>query len=85
MRQELPFTKQNRPWLTSDCIEAMNEQFRVCISQIPPELQETLRDWAAIKVEMGYCHDRPEILEQCAQWAMQQGVPAEVFRTAAPH
>jgi hypothetical protein len=80
MRQELPFTTQNRPWLTSDCIEAMNEQFMECISKLPEDQREDLREWAASKVEMGYCRERPEILELCAQWAMQQGAPAEVAR-----
>jgi hypothetical protein len=44
VHQGLPFTTQNRPWLTSDCIEAMNEAFMVCISKIEPEKREYLRD-----------------------------------------
>lgn len=31
MHTELPFSKQNRPWLTEECIDAMNEQFVVCL------------------------------------------------------
>jgi hypothetical protein len=71
MRQELPFTKQNRPWMTTDCIEAMNEQFMVCISQIDPEHREVLREWAANKVEIGYCHDHPEVMARCHRWGEQ--------------
>jgi hypothetical protein len=81
MRQELPFSKANRPWLTADCIEAMNEQFMVCISKLEPDLREALREWAAAKVEIGYCIDRPELLERCRQWGEQQGVPREVVRS----
>jgi hypothetical protein len=53
MRQELPFTKENRPWLTSDCIEAMNEQFMVCISQFPEEDREALREWLSRRWNLG--------------------------------
>jgi hypothetical protein len=33
--------------MTSECIEAMNEAFMVCISQIPEDRREFLREWAA--------------------------------------
>ncbi len=68
MRWELPFTRENRPWLTSDCIEGMNEQFMACLSQIPEQHREALKEWAAVKVEMGACHDKPDIMERCRQW-----------------
>jgi hypothetical protein len=75
MRQELPFTKENRPWLTSDCIEAMNEQFMVCISQFPEEDREALREWATTKVELGYCLENREVMERCNQWGQLQAKP----------
>lgn len=71
MRQELPFTTKNRPWLTSDCIESINEQFMDCMSTIAPEHREALREWATIKVEIGACHDKPDIMERCHRWGEQ--------------
>jgi hypothetical protein len=65
MKQELPFTRQNRPWMTPDCIEAMNEQFMVCLSHLPDEIREDLRKWAAIKVEVGYCVEHPKVMDDC--------------------
>jgi hypothetical protein len=75
MRQELPFTRENRPWLTSDCIEAMNEQFMACISQFPEEDREALRKWATTKVELGYCLENREVMERCNQWGQLQAKP----------
>jgi hypothetical protein len=76
MKQGLPFTPQNRPWLSPDCIEAMNEQFMICLSHIPEHARESLRDWAAAKVEFGYCHDRPDIIEHCIEeWGREKGAP----------
>jgi hypothetical protein len=70
-RYELPFTRENRPWLTSDCIESMNEQFMDCLSKIPEQHRDALRSWAAIKVEMGACRDKPEVMERCHRWGEQ--------------
>ncbi len=49
MNDELPFTRENRPWLTSDCIESMNVQFRDCLSHIPRQYRDALREWAAVR------------------------------------
>jgi hypothetical protein len=49
----------------------MNEQFMSCMSKIPPEQREALREWAAVKVEMGVCHDKPEVVESCHRWGEQ--------------
>jgi hypothetical protein len=68
MRQVLPFTRENRPWLSSDCIERMNLQFMDCLSKVPPEFRDSLREWAAVKVEMGACYDKPDIVERCHLW-----------------
>jgi hypothetical protein len=68
---ELPFTAHNRPWLTSGCIEAMNMRYMACLSNIPPEYHEALRDWAAIKVEMGTCHEKPDVRERCEGYGQQ--------------
>ncbi len=57
-RYELPFARENRPWLTSDCIEGMNEQ----------KHRNALRSWAAVKVEMGACRDNLEVMERCHSW-----------------
>ncbi len=77
-RHELPFTPQNRPWLTSDCIESMNLQFMDCLSHVPPEHRDTLREWAAVKVEMRACHDKPDVMDAChhwgERWLHEQGV-----------
>src|SRR5215467_12225968 len=37
---ELPFSKQNRPWLTGDCIEAMNQAYMDWILKLEPEERE---------------------------------------------
>jgi hypothetical protein len=50
---ELPFSKQNRPWLTDDCIEAMNQAYVDWISKIKPEQREALKEWVACMVEQG--------------------------------
>jgi hypothetical protein len=65
---EQPFSKQNRPWLTDDCIEAMNNAYMDWISKIEQELHEALNEWIACMVELGYCLDHPEVLERCKQW-----------------
>jgi hypothetical protein len=76
--EPLPFTVRNRPWLTNDCIEAMNEQYMSCMAQIKPEDRERLKEWAAVNVEMHACHDKPDLLARCRewgeQWAREQGV-----------
>jgi hypothetical protein len=66
--RELPFNAKNRPWLTSDCIEGMNEQWMACLSKMPEHYRDTLAEWAAVKVEMGACKDEPEISERCLEW-----------------
>jgi hypothetical protein len=68
MRQGPPFSKQNRPWLSDDCIAAMNQAYLDCISKIRPEHREALKEWAASMVEMGYLLDHPEVMELCQQW-----------------
>jgi hypothetical protein len=40
-------------------------------SKIAPEHREALRQWAAIKVEIGACHDKPDIMERCHRWGGQ--------------
>jgi hypothetical protein len=66
---DLPFTKENRPWLTPDCIEAMNMQWISCMSKIPEESREALGAWAAVKVEMHHSHERPDIHDKCDDYA----------------
>jgi hypothetical protein len=68
LADELPFSSQNRPWLTDDCIEAMNQAYVDRISKIAPEQREALKGWVAFMVEIGYCLDHPEVLELCTQW-----------------
>jgi hypothetical protein len=68
MRRGPPFSKQNRPWLSDDCIAAMNQAYLDCISKIRPEHREALKEWAASMVEMGYLLDHPEVMELCQQW-----------------
>jgi hypothetical protein len=68
MRQPLPFSKQNRPWLTDDCINAMNQAYLDCISKIALEYRETLKEWAASMTELGYLMDHPEVKEICQEW-----------------
>jgi hypothetical protein len=62
---ELPFTLQTRPWLNRDCIEALNDMYLHCMSQIPPDHRDTMRERAISKTEMGYCLERPELMEHC--------------------
>jgi len=71
MNDELPFTRENRPWLTSDCIESMNVQFRDCLSHIPRQYRDALREWAAVKVEIGAWHDKPDVMQRCLNWGEQ--------------
>jgi hypothetical protein len=69
-----PFPAQNRPWLTSDCIDAMNEEYVACMLNVPPESREASKEWAAVKVEMRTCHDRPDVRARCE--AMARGLSA---------
>jgi hypothetical protein len=64
-----PFTRQNRPWLTDDCIEAMNQQYKSCMSKIPPDLQEALSNWAAVKVEMHATREDPKLRGKFDEYA----------------
>jgi hypothetical protein len=64
VRLELPFTKQNRPWLTQEALDDMNGQYVACLKNIPPKDRENLRQWAADKVEMGWCHDKHTVLRE---------------------
>lgn len=68
MAEDLPFTRENRPWLTQDCIESMNIQWMDCLSKIPPAAREALKEWAAVKVEMRICHDREDVMTACHDW-----------------
>ena len=68
---ELPFSKQNRPWMRVDCIDDMNRQWSECMRRIKPEHREALGQWAAVKVEMGVCHDDPKVRYQCHHWGDQ--------------
>ena len=62
--------------MTSDCIEAMNEAFMICISKIPEDRREFLREWTASKVEIGYCLERRDIIEHCMEkWGKLHGAP----------
>jgi hypothetical protein len=61
MNEPLPFTPQNRPWLDDDSINAMNEQFMFCMSQIPDDYKQSVRAWITSKVDLGYCPE--EILD----------------------
>jgi hypothetical protein len=70
---DLPFSRQNRPWLTDACIEAMNHAYADGISKIEKELREALKEWVACMVELGYCLDHPEVLENCRQWGDPRG------------
>jgi hypothetical protein len=54
----------------------MNEEFALCVSRIPPEYRETLRDWAIIKVETTAYADHPEELERCRMYGLEWGVQA---------
>jgi hypothetical protein len=65
---QLPFTRENRPWLASDCIESMNLQWMNCLSKIPEEYRHGLQEWAAVKVEMLQCRDQPEVSDACHSW-----------------
>jgi hypothetical protein len=65
---DLPFSPRNRPWLTPDCIVAMNEQWMACMTNLPEEYQDDLKEWAAVKVEMGRCKDDPQSWEACEKW-----------------
>jgi hypothetical protein len=78
MCQGLPFSKQNRPWLSDQCIDAMNEAYRDFISKILPEHREALKEWAASMVEMGYLFDHPKVIELCQQWGQQQGFVGDI-------
>lgn len=79
---ELPFTPQTRLWLNLDCIEALNETYLHCMSQIPLGYRDTMREWAIGKTEMGYCLERPELMEHCKafglNWGATQGSPRVV-------
>lgn len=68
MRSELPFTKQNRPWLTSECLKEMNEAFTACMSEISPKYRDALWEWALVKTEMEACLDQPEVIERYKRW-----------------
>jgi hypothetical protein len=68
-RKEPPFTAQNRPWLTQHCIDYLNEQFTDSMSQIPADARESLREWAAVTVEMGACLEKPDVRARLRQWA----------------
>jgi hypothetical protein len=74
MCQGVPFSNQNRPWLTDECIDAMNKAYLDCISKIDPEHREALKEWAANMVEMGYLLDHPEVMELCQQWGQRRGL-----------
>jgi hypothetical protein len=66
--------------MTSDCIEAMNEAYMVCISKIDPDQREFLKDWAAAKVEVGYCLERRDVIVHCLEeWGRKKGVPASLM------
>jgi hypothetical protein len=41
-----PFSKQNRSWMTDDCLDALNERYAKCVSKISPEKRDGPRDWA---------------------------------------
>jgi hypothetical protein len=71
MGEGLPFSKMNRPWLTDDCINAMNQAYLDCIAKIEPERREGLKEWAASMVEIGYLVDHPEVVELCQQWGQR--------------
>jgi hypothetical protein len=66
-----PFSKQTRPWMTDACIADMNKQWLDCMSKIPEPYREGLKEWAAVKVEMGVCHDFPEVRKACHRWGEQ--------------
>ena len=80
--EQPPFSKQNRPWMTDDCIADMNQQWVECMAKIKPEHRDALGEWAAVKVETGVCHDDPKVREQCRhygdQW-MQENLGSNVF------
>jgi hypothetical protein len=72
MRQEMPFTKENRPWMTEEHIRDLNDQYVACMAQIDPEYREGLKEWAASKVELGYCRGNPHVIEHVAYWGLVQ-------------
>jgi hypothetical protein len=74
MWQGLPFSTQNRPWLSDDCIDAMNNAFLDFMSKIRPEAREALREWAASTVEIGYCVEHPEVMELCRRWSVMRAI-----------
>ncbi len=63
--QELPFSRHNRPRLTAECIDAMNEQFNDVMLKIPEEYRDSLREWVVAQVELGYLHEKPDVLKAC--------------------
>ncbi len=35
---------------------------------LPPQFRDGLREWAKVKVEIGACHDKPDIMQRCVNW-----------------
>ncbi len=67
--QELPpFSMRNRPWLTQDCIDAINERYMSYIRKMDPADREDLRAWAANQAEIGYYLDHPAVIARCKEW-----------------
>jgi hypothetical protein len=81
MGEALPFSKQNRPWLTDECIEAMNDAYLDCMSKIETEYRSALKEWAASMVEIGYLVDHPEVMEICQQWDVQYRNNMQIITT----
>jgi hypothetical protein len=77
MRIKPPFSVHNRPWLTIECIEAMNEQFIAVMLKIPEKYRKTLRAWVIVQVEIGHLHEKPDVLEACKEWGSKTIASAE--------
>ena len=63
-----PFTHDNRPWQSDECLDNMNAEFASCMAMTPPDDRDVLYDWMMWKVEMGYCHEQPEVMARCMEY-----------------
>lgn len=68
MQEPPPFSMWNRPWLSQDCIDAINERYMSYIDKMDPAAREKLKEWAANQAEIGYHLDHPDVIARCKEW-----------------
>jgi len=67
-----PFSHENRPWHSDECLDNMNSEFATCMATTPSDGRDVLKDWMMWKVEMDYCHDRPKVMVRCLEYGDRQ-------------